>query len=293
MKTTYPIIFWRPFYDFFSILLVIVGAIYLSIGVSWWFYPLSAVLIANRLLALSLLCHEGLHGTLSRHRGLNDFFGRYFCAFPTMISFSKYRRVHLLHHGSVGSESWDPDRHLYDHYPEKTRTYLKSMFWQVLSLKNAYSFLQYYTDFPELFKILTGKAKSGRLHKSNDLISFLVFHFATLALVVSLGGWFYFFVFYLLPVTFVMQPYVILMGGLQHGPVRSAQVSGGASRTVIGSRFYMWLLLPLNINFHAEHHQNPGIPHYWLRQYAKDQAQSGASLWQESYLGALKSLFRS
>lgn len=293
MKKTYPILFWRPFYDLLSIAFVLVLAIYLSVAVTWWFYPISAVLIANRLLALSLLCHEGLHGTLSRYRRFNDFLGRYLCAFPTMISFSKYRRLHLLHHGSVGSESWDPDRHLYAHYPENSQSYVRSLIWRVITLKNSYSFLQYYTDLPELFKIVTGKMSPARLHKSSDLISFLVFHLLLVALVAVMGWWLYFVLLYLLPITFIMQPYVILMGGLQHGPVRVQNAPGGASRTVVGSRLYMWLLLPLNINYHAEHHQQPGIPHYWLKEFAEDQALAGESLWHESYTSALRALFKS
>ncbi|NUN05928.1 MAG: fatty acid desaturase [Bdellovibrio sp.] len=292
MQRTYPILFWRPFYDFFSIALVIGVAVYLSVAVSWWFYPLSALLIANRLLALSLLCHEGLHGTLSRHRRFNDFFGRYLCAYPTMISFNKYRRVHLLHHGSVGSENWDPDRHLYVQYPENAGRYLSSMMWQVITLKNAYSFFQYYTDLPDLFKILTRKMRPERLHKSNDVLSFLIFYILLFVAVVASGLSLYFVLLYLVPVIFIMQPYVILMGGLQHGPVRSQDAPGGPSRTVVGSRIYMWLLLPLNINYHAEHHQEPAIPHYWLRDFSEDQARAGQKLWQDSYCGALRALFK-
>lgn len=291
MKEQYRILFWRPYFDIISCWIVSGVAIFLTLYVSTWFYPLAVILIANRLLALSLVCHEGLHGTLSVHRKWNDFLGRYLCAFPTMISFSKYRRLHLLHHASVGGDTWDPDRHLYLSYPEDLRSYSRKLFERVITLKNSYSFLQYYTDLPELVKILTGKMKWSQMHKSSDLRAFVVFHLLLLSFVLLMGWGFYFLFFYVLPVTFIMQPYVILMGGLQHGPIRSKNAIGGPSRTIIGSPFYMWLVLPLNINYHAEHHQNPGIPHYRLKEYSMDQRRLGTPLWQESYINALKSLF--
>lgn len=252
---------------------------------------MALVLIANRLLALSLVCHEGLHGTLSTNRRWNDFVGRYLCAFPTMISFSRYRRLHLLHHGTVGSENWDPDRHLYSNFPERAGQYFLRLFWSVVTLKNAWSFMQYYTDIPELGKVLFGQSSLSRIHKSSDWKAFILFHLLVLTIVFLLGFGWHFVLFYFLPVTFIMQPYVILMGGLQHGPARSQADAGGASRSIVGSPWYMWLLLPLSINYHAEHHYNPEVPHYWLRDYSQELQKSGMIFWHESYVQALKALF--
>lgn len=288
---SYPILFWRPYVDILGCWIVISLALVLCVQVSWWFYPVALVLIANRLLALSLVCHEGLHGTLSRNRRLNDFLGRYLCAFPTMISFSRYRRLHLLHHGTVGSGNWDPDRHLYSDFPEGPWSYLSSLFIRVVTFKNSWSFMQYYTDIPEILKVLLGQSSLSRIHKSSDWKSFFLFHLVFLTMIFTFNYEGYFVLFYLIPVTFVMQPYVILMGGLQHGPARNQKDPGGASRSIVGSSWYMWLLLPLDINYHAEHHHNPEVPHYWLRDYARDLQKSGESFWHESYVKALKSLF--
>src|SRR5262245_45156276 len=97
----YPILFWRSIVDIASSWSVVALAVALAVYHSWCWYPVSALIIANRILALSLLCHEGLHGNIHRWRALNDFVGRYFCAIPTFISFSKYRRLHFVHHGMV------------------------------------------------------------------------------------------------------------------------------------------------------------------------------------------------
>jgi fatty acid desaturase len=94
-----------------------------------------------------------------------------------------------------------------------------------------------------------------------------------------------------LPVMLITQPYVLLMGGLQHGPVRALGSETGVSRTVRGSKLYMWLVLPVDICYHAEHHLNASVPHYWLAKYARDLEFEGRKLWKGSYRDALRDLF--
>lgn len=262
------------------------------LAVSWWLYPMAALVIANRILALSLICHEGLHRSLHTNSWTNDFLGRYLCAFPTFISFSKYRRLHLLHHSSVGSNRWDPDRHLYDFYPQSKFEFLKKLCIQVLTLRTAYDFVLYYTEYPEAVR--RKRLADGSLFIAgprSDFLPFLFFHLVVIVLVSILGIWREYVLLYLLPLMLITQPYVMLMGGLQHGPLR-VDMYENVSRTVTGSKLYMWLLLPLNINYHAEHHLDPSVPHYWLKQKAIDLKATGRELWTESYRSTLQSLFK-
>ncbi|MBN8540705.1 MAG: fatty acid desaturase [Deltaproteobacteria bacterium] len=117
MDIRYPVLSWRCVYDITFAWFAIAACWFLVLSISWWLYPLACPIIANRLLALSLIGHEGLHRTVYGNSWANDWLARYFCAFPTLISFSKYRRLHLLHHSSAGCDHCDPDRHLYDFYP--------------------------------------------------------------------------------------------------------------------------------------------------------------------------------
>lgn len=275
---------WRSVLDIASCWLLIIACIFLTLKLSWWFYPLSFVIIANRLLALSLICHEGLHGNLSRSITLNDFLGRYLCALPTCISFSKYRRIHSLHHQAIGSEHWDPDRHLYSLFPTQMRVFLRNQCNQLVTLKTSFSFLQYYTELPDFFRGITR-------HKSSDLAAFIGFHAAVLSILIYFNWLQFYFLFFVMPLALLTQPYVLLMGGLQHGPVRAANAPEGPSRTITGSSWYMWLLLPLNINYHAEHHLNPRIPHYYLARYSANLSQEGKKLWRVSYREAVRELF--
>lgn len=290
MDPRYPIKSWRPIFDIAVSWSAIAFACWLTLGISWWLYPLSFILIANRILALSLICHEGLHRTLHSNGRWNDWLGRYLCAFPTFISFSKYRRLHLLHHTAVGSDHWDPDRHLYERYPMKFRDFFFRLIRRVLTFRTAHDFILYYTEFPEALR--RKRLSDGSLFvlsPRSDFVAFASFQIALLAVVALTESWFFFFAFYLAPLILLTQPYVMLMGGLQHGPLR--RQGENVSRTVAGSKIYMWLLLPLDINYHAEHHRDPNIPHYWLAQRAKDLRAEGHTLWTESYKKTLQSLF--
>lgn len=291
MDSRYPIIPWRPYFDIAFAWAVIAVSVYFSAFVSPWFYPVSCLLIANRILALSLLCHEALHRTLHSNARINDFLGRYFCAFPTLISFSKYRRLHLLHHSAVGSENWDPDRHLYRSYPLPMFLFIGRLLARVLTFRNALDFVDYYSEFPEAFR--RKRIADGSLFifsQRSDFLPFVIFQTVVVFAVYYFGVWQEFALLYFVPLLCITQPYVILMGGLQHGPIKVGQTEN-VSRTVSGSKLYLWLLLPLDINYHAEHHLDPSIPHYWLKKKSKDLQAEGVTLWSESYRKTVDSLF--
>ena len=288
----YPIISWRSFYSIAACWSVIALAIYLSVGLSWWFYPVSLILIGNRYIALALLSHEGLHGNLHRNRRVNDWLGRYLCAFPVFLSFSKYRRLHLLHHGTIGSEKWDPDRHLYDLYPVEPLAYFGARFSELLRLRMFRDFALYYTEFPEFWsskKTLNGK--SFVFNAQSDFSAFVIFHVALYLSSIYFGFFWALFLFHTLPIVLIQHPYVTMMGGLQHGPVR-ADGPEGLSRSIRGSKTYMWILLPLDICFHGEHHLDPSVPHYRLAEFSRELEAQGTKLWRGSYRDALREMFK-
>ncbi len=287
MTKKYPIYSWRAVFDIASAWAVIGACIAAVVSVSAWLYPIAAVVIANRALALSLLCHEAVHGNLHRNRTINDWLGRVFCGFPTLMSLSKYRRLHLLHHASVGSEKWDPDRNLYDFFPCSAYRFVARQCLRLCTLQTFFSFLAYYTEFPEL--LTCKRLPNGKLHVlsgRSDLLGFVFLTFGAISLLWHFDLLAAALVFWFLPMFIFTQPYVLLMGGLQHGPLPK-DPSSGASRSVVGSKLSMWFLLPCDINFHAEHHLFPTVPHYHLPQLASELP----GLWRCSYRQALQALF--
>lgn len=255
--------------------LVVATSIYLVERVHVWLYPLAIFVLANRFLALSLYAHEGVHGNISNSVKLNDLLGRYLCAFPTLTSFSRYKNNHLLHHRFLGTFA-DPDLGLYKDYPETKRTFLLRMLTKTLSGKLIFEFFDYYSDIPNLLR--------GRVAYKSDLLRFLIFH----ALLFSVLIWFHmldgYFWYWIVPLL-VCVPYFRFIGALQHAPAPYV------SRTVLGPRWLMAMLLPVNINFHATHHLNPGVPQYRLRKLSDELFEHQAEPVRESYSDAVRMMF--
>ena len=292
----YPFQIWRPAWDIFLCYGPIFAVIFLS-EQSFVFYPVAMLVIANRLLALSLICHEGLHGTLFEKPRWNDFVGRWFCAFPTMISFSKYRRMHLMHHRALGHHRWDPDLHLYNFYPTSASRYIVDSITQLFQFKTCLSFTRYYTELPELWEICRTRRFSdlkptAGVFKENDILAFLIFFVGSISVAVWAGLGREVFLYWTLPLVFITQPYVLLMGGLQHGPIPLEGAVEERSRSIRGPKWLMEILLPLDINYHGEHHFNPSVPHYWLKTLAKD-LEGKTKIWEATYGEALLDLFAS
>jgi len=268
---------------------VIAFAFYLTANISHWLFPISFILITNRQLALSLISHEGIHRSLLPHPFWNDFVARYLCAFPVYISLSRYRTMHLMHHRFLGTPI-DPDRGLYADYPAPFGQYLIRSAKNFLSGKTIWDFMDYYTDIPTLVrtKFLLGRKKTPL---SSDFIQYACFIFISAAIIYQYELSSFYFSLWLLP-SILYLPYVLAIGGLQHGPIKNNEELALKSRTILGSKALMELLLPVDINFHAEHHLNPRIPHYKLKEYSLAlRKNESRTLWRESYADALKNLF--
>lgn len=293
LRTQYKLKLWRPFFD--------IGICYTSfaicvvIGTQWpWALPLCLLVIANRLLALSLICHEGLHGLLFKNQKINNFVGRWLCAFPTCISFSKYKKLHLMHHRNVGNPKYDPDFQLYSFYPINKNQYFWQQVKDLLTFRTTLKFIHYYTELFDFLALPRKDLRSKLKQKiaSSDFVEFMIFHTALSITVFSLGVYKEFFIFFILPLLSITQPYVLLMGGLQHGPLQMKNSPELDSRSIYGSKISMEILLPLNINYHAEHHLNSAIPHYWLKTYSRDLIRQNKSVWFDSYTHTLDTLLK-
>jgi fatty acid desaturase len=293
LSTSYPIYPWRPLWDIGHCWFVIAAMIYLSFKVPI-LYPICLLVIANRYLALSLIGHEGLHGNLSPNKKLNDFLGRYFCSFPSMTSFSKYRRLHFIHHRALSHTKWDPDLHLYNFYPYTGWRFFWNLFFRTITLRTFLDFAVYYSEFPEFINLK--KTISGKLwvtSKESDFPQFILFASIILSTVIYFGWFIPYLLFYVIPFVFIVQPYVLVMGGLQHGLIFDQKEVKDKSRTVVGHRWAMSALLPLNINYHAEHHLYPNVPHYQLSRLSQDLKVQAVNFNHDPYWPTLNRLFSS
>lgn len=96
---------------------VIFGAMALF---AWWPNPLTflaaVMLIGARQLGIAILMHDAAHGLLFATRGLNEWVGRWLCAYPVATDLDRYRPYHLKHHRFT-QQAEDPDLQLSAPFP--------------------------------------------------------------------------------------------------------------------------------------------------------------------------------
>lgn len=230
--------------------------------VSFWFYPVAIVILANQYLTLVILGHEGVHGVLHKNMLVNRVLARYFCHFPFLISHTHYSMNHLRHHRNLGTKE-DPDIDIYQKsYPSFSKWILVSI-RDILNFSMLRRFLTYFNGSKSYF---VGKYP---YNIKTDYLPFYCFW----ALVIAGAFYFrvqnYFLIYWFLPLILFM-PWMLLMNSYQHysedGPIEKR-----AYNIILINKFQEYLF-PANINFHEAHHQRPDIPYYELpRHYVKSQ----------------------
>src|SRR5688572_6630410 len=79
---------------------------------AWWPNPftflLAVMVIGARQLGLGILMHDAAHGLLFASRPLNEWAGKWLCAYPVATDLLRYRPYHLKHHRYTQQPN-DPD----------------------------------------------------------------------------------------------------------------------------------------------------------------------------------------
>lgn len=101
---------WHCWVAFGESCLFIYLAFLISYNLSWYFYPISLILIGSRQRALGTLLHEASHQTMARNKTINFILGTFFSGYLIFQSMSSYSRSHVQgHHSMFGDPEHDPD----------------------------------------------------------------------------------------------------------------------------------------------------------------------------------------
>lgn len=101
---------WHAPLGYVRDLAVVAVAVLVCLQASWWFYPLSLLLIGSRQRAFSNLLHESAHGMLAANRRLNLVLGTFLTAYPILQLHYAYKKTHVAtHHPRLGDPDRDPD----------------------------------------------------------------------------------------------------------------------------------------------------------------------------------------
>lgn len=223
------------------------------------FYLITFFIIASRQFAIYLVGHEGVHNLISNKKSRNDFIAKYFCLFPVMVSLEMYRQNHLAHHKFLGTVI-DPDKSLYNFYPLSKNDFFSKLAKDFFTFKMLADFLAYFTPFYLVYR-------SKRISKilEEDFLPYTFFIIITWSLFFKLGWGWYFLKFWIFPLV-LMIPYYYFVSALQHGLIFEKDFPSN-SRNIISNDLIIEFFLPCRTNYHAAHHEHPGVPFYKLEKY--------------------------
>jgi len=224
-------------------------------------YVLAVMVIGSRQLGLLILMHDGAHGMLCRHRGLNDWLSQLGCAFPTFADTFVYRRYHLKHHARTLQDD-DPDIILTGHYPI-TRASLRRKLLRDLIGRTGFA------QRRAQFAAAAGSASDGAGQRVQRFAKQLGPHLlanAALLVACSVAGYWYLYpLLWVVPLLTWQQLVLRIRNIAEHAAVDDRDDPFRNSRTTLANPIERLFVAPYWVNYHLEHHLMMWAPCYRLR----------------------------
>jgi len=239
--------------------MIIILAILIS-QYSFYFYPLTLLLIGSRQRALATVLHEAVHDRAARHKGFNYLLGTIFSGYWIFQCFGAYKKSHVaMHHGCLGNIDRDPDFQFYMSQGLYKGLNQKQFFFSYfLSLILSFKTIPYLSY---LFKNRLGSFWRFR----KELVSFSLFWGSLLTVLISMQLFFYFFFYWIVPyiTTFIMIGHFIEIA--EHFPLLGrSNLQVEMSRNRFSHPVEAFFLSIHNEHLHLTHHLRPGIPFWHL-----------------------------
>ena len=211
-------------------------------------YALAVLWIGSRQHALFALVHEGVHGLLHADRRWNRGLAKVLCAWPILVPYESYRRIHLLHHRYLNTPR-DPDwqRNRPDRLGNLSTRSLRAL----LGLEGAQVRL---LDF-----FVVGERPPGLRLEVRETWARLSFYVLVLGAAAYGGALTVLVKYWLVPLATWFVATMRLKGLAEHYGMDNASPIG--SHTIIPTPLEGVLLSPLNFGYHAAHHASPGVPY--------------------------------
>lgn len=233
---------------------------------AWWPNPftflLGVMVIGGRQLGLAILMHDAAHGLLFADRRLNDWVGRWLCAFPVFTSLTLYRPYHLQHHRFT-QQAGDPDLGLSAPFPI-SRTSLRRKIVRDLTGQTAY------LRRGDQIRRALGPADAplgvrlGRLWQREK--GPLLVNGAMLVACSAAGYWWLYPALWLLPLATWYQFISRIRNIAEHAVVPDNDDPLRNTRTTHANPLMRLLVAPYWVNYHLEHHLFMFVPCWRLPQ---------------------------
>jgi fatty acid desaturase len=250
---------------------VIALSIYLCVGVSWWLYPVSLVLIGSTQRALVNMLHEASHKVLARNRTLNLVLGTVFSGHLVFHMYNPYRSSHIgFHHRYLGDADKDPDFGfhvecgIYEPTMSNRVFFLRNILFAVVGLRTV-EYVRYVVEDRLLFRQEDVAVSMPISLRAERWVMFGVW--ALILVPVALTGvWLQFVLFWIVPLFTTAIAIGWLSELAEHYPLPESE-----NRQILMTRnrhgwaVERFLLGRHNDNFHLVHHLNTGVPFWNMR----------------------------
>lgn len=229
---------------------------------AWWTYILLALFVSARQYALLILLHDAQHTLLHPDKRINRWLAVWAIAAPCGTVFVNSQRTHLAHHQFLGDSANDPDYPLYcsgDPRPKRSvRDLLKLYGGQIAGLK--------------LFSLVLGREEKhggtaaairadwrALLEKVWPLLTVQGVFFITFT---AIFGWWGYFALWLLPLATLSVFYNDFRIFCEHSnPDGRCDTPDCLMISYISNPVERFFFAPNHMNYHAEHHLFPYVPH--------------------------------
>jgi fatty acid desaturase len=230
--------------------------IYLSC-LSFYFYPLTLLIIGSRQRALATLLHDATHHCLAKNKTLNKILGTFFSGYLIFQTWEAYQKSHVYqHHVRLGDPKLDPD----------FKYYLDSGLYQTISRWQFFYrfFLKplLFLNVPSSFVYLVKNRLMDKKVRA-ELFWMLVSLSCFIAIGTYLTNWTFFFLYWLVPYLTVFQTLTWFIEVSEHYPlVAGATVDIDATHNRFSHPIEGFFTSMHHENFHLIHHLFPAVP-FW------------------------------
>lgn len=228
------------------------------------FYPniltilLAIILIGGRQLGLGVLMHDCSHAALFKNKKINEFVGKWFCAYPIFFNLETYRKVHLQHHAKAGTTD-DPDLPNYKNYPV-SKASLRRKILRDLSGRTGIKALMY--SLFQSREFLSSGTKRAPSFLGPLFVNGLLF----LVLFLAGNAWLYLLWLAAYLTTFML--FLRIRQIAEHGAVPDLfdVDPRNNTRTTLARWWERLTVAPNHVHYHLEHHLLATVPPHKLRE---------------------------